>query len=48
MDIIGSFSHMMQKPRSSLSIYLTRLQSEGRIAFIRDEAIASLGITQAA
>jgi predicted transcriptional regulator of viral defense system len=48
MDIIGSFSHTMQKQRSSLAIYLTSLQSEGRIAFTRDEAITSLGITQAA
>ena len=39
---------MMQKQRSSLAIYLTSLQSEGRIAFTRDEAITSLGITQAA
>ncbi len=39
---------MMLQPRSSLAKYLTDLQSEGRIAFTRDEAIAALGITEAA
>ncbi len=48
MDNIGLFSHTMRKSRSSLATYLTNLQSEGRIAFTRDEAIASLGITEAA
>jgi predicted transcriptional regulator of viral defense system len=38
---------MMQEPRSSLATYLTTLQSEGRLAFTREEAIAALGITEA-
>jgi len=36
----------MQHPRSSLATYLTTLQSEGRIAFTRDEAIAALEVTE--
>lgn len=48
MDNIGLFSHTMHKPRSSLATYLRTLQSEGRIAFTRDEATLSLGITEAA
>jgi predicted transcriptional regulator of viral defense system len=39
---------MMLQPRSSLANYLMDLQSEGRIAFARDDAIAALGITEAA
>lgn len=39
---------MMQKLHSSLTTYLTELQSEGRTSFTRAEAIASLGITEAA
>jgi hypothetical protein len=39
---------MMLQPRSSLAKYLTDLQAEGRIAFTRNEAIATLGITEAA
>jgi predicted transcriptional regulator of viral defense system len=39
---------MELEPRSSLANYLTTLQSEGRISFTRVEAIAALGITQAA
>jgi len=39
---------MMLQPRSSLATYLTTLQSEGRITFTRAEAIAALGISQAA
>ncbi len=38
---------MLQK-RSSLANYLIALQSEGRISFTRDEAVAALGVTQAA
>src|SRR5271170_2354536 len=37
---------MMQQLRSSLATYLTNLQSEGRIAFTRDEAIAALEVTE--
>lgn len=48
MDIIGLFLNMMLQLRSSLAKYLTDLQSEGRIAFTRGDAIAALGITQAA
>jgi predicted transcriptional regulator of viral defense system len=47
MDTFGLYCNMLQ-PRSSLAIHLLDLQSEGRIAFTRDEAIAALGITQAA
>jgi len=47
MDNIGLFSHMVQSPRSSLAAYLTTLQSEGRVVFTRNEAIAALGITKA-
>jgi predicted transcriptional regulator of viral defense system len=39
---------MMLHARASLSNYLTTLQSEGRITFTRGEAVAALGITQAA
>lgn len=39
---------MMLEPRSSLALYLTRLQAEGRITFTRKEAIAALGITEGA
>jgi predicted transcriptional regulator of viral defense system len=39
---------MMLKSRSSLPEYLTTLQSEGRVTFTRAEAIAALGITEAA
>ena len=39
---------MTLQPRSSLAQYLTRLQSEGRVTFTRAEAIAALGITEAA
>ena len=39
---------MMQQPHSSLPAYLTALQSEGRTSFTRAEAIATLGITEAA
>lgn len=39
---------MMQKSHSSLSAYLTQLQSEGRTSFTRAQAIVSLGITEAA
>jgi predicted transcriptional regulator of viral defense system len=39
---------MMLKVRSSLSDLVTTLQSEGRITFTRAEAIAALGITEAA
>src|SRR5215471_9797389 len=39
---------MMQEPRSSLATYLTDLQAEGRITFVRNEAIAALGITEGA
>ena len=38
----------MIQPRSSLAGYLTNLQSEGRITFTRDDAIAALGITKPA
>jgi predicted transcriptional regulator of viral defense system len=48
MDIFGLFSNMMLKSGSTLATYLTDLQSEGRIAFTREEAIASLGVTKAA
>src|SRR5277367_1317218 len=37
---------MMQQPRPSLATYLTNLQSEGRIAFTRDEAISALEVTE--
>jgi hypothetical protein len=47
IDEFGLFSHMLQEPRPSLATYLTTLQSEGRIAFTRGEAIAALGITEA-
>ena len=39
---------MMLKTRSSLSNFATSLQSEGRVTFTRAEAIAALGITEAA
>lgn len=39
---------MTLEPRSSLSNYLTTLQSEGRTSFTRGEALAALGITRAA
>jgi hypothetical protein len=39
---------MMLKSRSSLPEYLTTLQSQGRVTFTRAEAIAALGITEAA
>jgi predicted transcriptional regulator of viral defense system len=48
MDEIGLFFDMALQPRSSLANYMTALQSEGRISFTRAEAIAALGITQAA
>jgi hypothetical protein len=38
----------MLQSRSSLSTFITTLQSEGRITFTRAEAIATLGITEAA
>lgn len=38
----------MLHPRSSLAQHLLNLQSEGRITFTRNEAIAALGITEAA
>lgn len=38
----------MLQPRSSLANYLTRLLSEGRVTFTRPEAVAALGISQAA
>jgi hypothetical protein len=38
---------MMPEPPSSLSNYVTFLQSEGRITFVRDEAMAALGMTEA-
>lgn len=47
MDVIGLFSNMVY-PRSSLAQHLVNLQSEGRITFTRNEAIAALGITEAA
>jgi predicted transcriptional regulator of viral defense system len=39
---------MLLRARSSLSNFVTSLQSEGRITFTRAEAIAALGITEAA
>jgi len=48
MDTFGLLSNTMLKLGSSLAAYLTDLQSGGRIAFTREEAIASLGITKAA
>ena len=39
---------MLRQPRSSLAKYLTDLQSEGRVTFTRDEAIAALQITRGA
>lgn len=39
---------MMLQPRSSLSTFITTLQSQGRITFTRAEAIAALGITESA
>jgi predicted transcriptional regulator of viral defense system len=47
MDIFGLFFNMTRS-RSSLAQHLVNLQSEGRITFTRDEAIAALGITEAA
>lgn len=38
----------MLQSRSSLSTFITTLQSEGRITFTRAEAIAALGLTEAA
>jgi hypothetical protein len=38
----------MQQARTSLATYLTNLQAEGRIAFTREEAIATLQITRGA
>src|ERR1700694_4504471 len=48
MDEIGLVFNMPLQPRSGLANYMTALQSEGRISFTRAEAIAALGITQAA
>ncbi|WP_316171099.1 type IV toxin-antitoxin system AbiEi family antitoxin [Bradyrhizobium sp. SZCCHNRI1058] len=48
MDFFGLFLNMMLKARPSLPDFLTTLQSEGRITFTRAEAIAALGITEAA
>ena len=39
------FFHMMLQTRSSLAHYVTRLQSQGRVSFTRDEAMAALGVT---
>jgi len=39
---------MLQAPRSSLAMYLIDLQSQGRITFTRDEAIAALGVSEGA
>jgi predicted transcriptional regulator of viral defense system len=47
MDMFGLFSNMIQE-HSSLAQHLTNLQSEGRVTFTRDEAIAALGITEPA
>jgi len=47
MDRFGLFINMIQL-HSSLAQHLANLQSEGRITFTRDEAIAALGITKAA
>lgn len=48
MDIVGLFLNMMAHPSSSLASYLTDLQSQGRITFTREEALAALGITEGA
>jgi predicted transcriptional regulator of viral defense system len=48
MDIFVLLLHMMLQSNSSLPNFLTCLQSEGRITFTRAEAIATLGITEAA
>lgn len=38
----------MLQSRTTLASYLTRLQSEGRVTFTREEAIAALGLTEGA
>ncbi|WP_312001520.1 hypothetical protein [Bradyrhizobium altum] len=48
MDIYNLFLNMMLQAGSSLPNFVTTLQSEGRITFTRAEAIAALGITEAA
>lgn len=48
MDVFGLFLNMMIQTGSSLPNFVTALQSEGRITFTRAEAIAALGITEAA
>jgi hypothetical protein len=48
MDKNELFFNMAQTTRTTLPKYLTALQSEGRIAFTRDEAIGELKITPAA
>lgn len=48
MDVYCLFLNMMLTPRSSLANYVTSLQAEGRVTFASAEAIAALGITEAA
>jgi predicted transcriptional regulator of viral defense system len=48
MDKNGVFFNMALEPASTLPNYLTSLQSEGHISFTRAEAIAALGMTEAA
>src|ERR1700719_1870234 len=48
MDKIGLFFNMALETPSTLPNYLTALQSKGRISFTRADAIAALGLTEAA
>jgi predicted transcriptional regulator of viral defense system len=48
MDKIGLFFNMAIETPSTLPNYLTALQSKGRISFTRADAIAAVGLTEAA
>jgi predicted transcriptional regulator of viral defense system len=48
MDRIGLFSDMAPEAPTTLANYLMTLQAEGRISFTRADAIAALGVTEAA
>jgi predicted transcriptional regulator of viral defense system len=48
MDKTGLFLNMALEAPTTLTNYLTTLQAEGRISFTRADAIAALGLTEAA